>query len=71
MESYQGGGQCSARGEEGLTIRRQECGRLSGMVFQALRQPVDLQQANLRNRTKVAAAIKIGQRSGDRSRGLG
>ena len=40
------------------------------LVFQAPRQPVTPQQANLRNHTRVAAAIKLGQRSGDRSRGL-
>ena len=59
VENYQDGGQRSARGEAGLKIRRQECGRLSGMVFQAPRQPLTLQQANLRNRTRVAAAIKL------------
>ena len=68
---YQDGGQRSARGEAGVKISRKECGRLSGMVFQAPRQPVDLQQANLRNRTRAAAVIGIGQRSGDRSRALG
>ena len=36
MENYQGGGQRSARGEAGLKIRREECGRISGMVFQAM-----------------------------------
>ena len=41
------------------------------MVFQASRQHVALQQANLQNHTRVAAAIRLGQRSGDRSRGLG
>ena len=40
MENYQDGGQYSARGEAGLTIRREECGRLSGTVFQTPRQPV-------------------------------
>ena len=38
------------------------------MVFQAPRQAVALQQANLR--TGVAAAIRLGQQSGDRSQGL-
>ena len=36
-----------------------------------LRVPAALEQANLRNCTRVAAAISLGQRSGDRSRGLG
>ena len=71
VENYQHGGQYSARGKAGLKIRRQEYGRLSGMVFQAPRQPVALQQANLRNRIRVAAAIRLGQRSGDCSRRLG
>ena len=71
VENYQNGGQRSARGEVDLKVRWQECGRISGMVFQAPRQPVALQQANLRNRTRVAAAIRIGQRSGDRLRRLG
>ena len=71
VKNYQDGGQRSARGKAGLKIRRQECGRLSGMIFQAPRQPVALQQSNLRNRTRVAAAIRLGQRSGDRLRGLG
>ena len=44
MENYQDGGQHSARGEAGLKIRRQECGQLSVLVFQAPRQPVALQQ---------------------------
>ena len=59
MENHQDGGQHSARGEAGFKIRRQDCGRLSGMVFQAPRQPVALQQANLRNRARVAATIRM------------
>ena len=46
MENYQDGGQHSARGKAGLKIRRQKCGRLSGIVFQAPRQPIALPQAN-------------------------
>ena len=34
--------------------------RLSRMVFQAPRQPVTLQQVNLRNRARVAAAVRFG-----------
>ena len=46
LENYQHAGQRSARGKAGFKIRRQEYGRLSGMVFQAPRQPVTLRQPN-------------------------
>ena len=57
VENYQDISQRSTRGEAGLKVRRQEYGQLFGMVFQAPHQSVALQQANLRNRTRVAAAI--------------
>ena len=60
VKNYQDGGQRSTCGEAGLKIRRQECERLSGMIFQTPRQPVALQQVDLRNRTRVAATIRLG-----------
>ena len=71
VKNYQDEGQRSTRGEAGLNIRRKDRGRVSGMAFQAPRQSVTLQQANLRNRTRVAAVIRLGQRSDYRLRGLG
>ena len=40
-------------------------------MFQAPRQPIALQQVNLWHSTKAAVAVRIEQRSGDRSQGLG